>query len=73
MFEITGVQFGKRRLPFALQEQIRSAMKQCLQCSEEEECKVWLETAEYGVEPPEFCQLRTAITQMKALANSYEP
>ena len=70
MFGIAGVRFGKGRIPQIVQEKIRSAMILCLQCDEEQSCKVWIETAEKGSPPPDFCQLRMAIMQIKALAEN---
>lgn len=73
MFEVAGLEFGKRRIPPEVQEYIRSAMINCMQCNNEQECTAWLEAVEQGSSPPEFCQLRTTIAQMRAFANRDEP
>lgn len=67
MFEIAEVNFGKRRLPLALQKEIRSAMILCFNCNKEAVCKEWTEANEKGANPPDFCKLRASIARMKAL------
>ena len=65
MLKITGVNFEKCGSRKEIQERIRQAMIQCFECKKEEACETWIETASKGTLPPDFCQLRALISQLR--------
>jgi hypothetical protein len=55
MINRTGASFGNTD-GLAAENVVRQAINCCLACRSEDECRAWLEIAEPGARPPEFCR-----------------
>ncbi|MFY0691135.1 MAG: hypothetical protein JXR14_04340 [Paracoccaceae bacterium] len=72
MLEVAGVRQPARRLPDAIEEQIKSTVINCLECPQGGRCRDWLETSKPGQDPPEFCKNLDTILRIRVLQDIEE-
>ncbi|MDU8912255.1 DUF6455 family protein [Aestuariicoccus sp. MJ-SS9] len=66
MLDVSGVKLPKRRLPAAVEDEIRESMTNCSKCGSKAACTTWLATAEDETSPPKFCLNREIFVRLKA-------
>ncbi|MGI9401090.1 MAG: DUF6455 family protein [Rhizobiaceae bacterium] len=67
MFGKTGITGPDSQVIF-LEDEIRRAMSRCTSCQNAEGCSKWLEEAETGSAPPEFCANASYIERLQQSA-----
>jgi hypothetical protein len=72
MLKVTGVEMKKRRIPEVIEDEIRDSIINCYECKSGDACMTWLEKAEKGAPPPEFCPNRDTILRIKSMGHTDE-
>ena len=66
MLKVTGVKLKTKRVPKDVEDMIRDSIFACNDCTSEDACRHWLDTAPEGEPPPAFCPNKETLEKLKA-------